>query len=717
MLRLRSPIFVLSVLLSSLATAQEYVGSEACASCHMDTYKTWQGSHHQRAMAPPDAQSVRGIFDGREVPLDGVTYRFEQQEGRYLITDVAQDKTWVVRYTFGDTPLQQYLLEGERGALQAFGLAWDSRPQSEGGQRWFDLYPKRHLKPGDYEHWQSRGQTWNHMCADCHSTNLQTDFNAETGEYRTTYSEVSVGCEACHGPGSLHAKDPTRALPVKPGGGLQWAFREGEAIARVVQAALAPAGEMAGNPHAQQLEQCGQCHARRQRIHPDPVAGSQLDSFTPALLREDLYFPDGQILEEVFVYGSFLQSKMYQAGVVCTDCHNPHSGEVKVEGDGLCAQCHDLGTYAQAEHHLHKPVAGVQCVDCHMPERTYMVVDPRRDHRFHIPRPALAASGVPQPCTTCHTDRDASWAAEVLERKPGARKETVQQHLLSSDPEALLALVQDDAMPAITRATAMSRLRGYPPARPSLSSLLEAEDPLLRMGAVRAMSGNLQPQDAADIGALLDDPARAVRMEAARALAPHHKGMGRTIKQKFSAALADYVAAQALNNHFPESHYNLGLMHAEMGQRQKAIESFRLALKLEQDFTPARQALAQALQRSGDGAAAESLLREGLRAEPRNAALHHQLGLVLVGQKKYPQAVQSLRKARDISGNLQYAYVYAIALHSTGKIDAAIRELKTLADQQQYTPETLYALVSMLMESGRHQEAEFYADIYESLAR
>src|SRR5690606_31251824 len=101
-------------------------------------------------------------------------------------------------------PLQQYLIELPQGKLQALSIVWDSRPQEAGGQRWYHLYPDEKIEAGDELHWTGINQNWNFMCADCHSTNLQKNYDLASSTYNTTWSDMDVGCEACHGPGSNH---------------------------------------------------------------------------------------------------------------------------------------------------------------------------------------------------------------------------------------------------------------------------------------------------------------------------------------------------------------------------------------------------------------------------------------------------------------------------------------------------------------------------------
>src|SRR5205823_4298903 len=190
------------------AVVKEYVGAAACGACHAREYEAWSRSHHRHAMQVADAKSVLGNFRDAKFVYAGTTSLFSTRDGRYYVrTDGPDGKLaeFEIKYTFGVAPLQQYLIELPGGKLQALGIAWDSRPKANGGQRWFHLYPDQNLRAGDPLHWTGINQNWNFMCAECHSTRLRKNFDAATGRFTTTWAEIDVACEACHGPGAEHA--------------------------------------------------------------------------------------------------------------------------------------------------------------------------------------------------------------------------------------------------------------------------------------------------------------------------------------------------------------------------------------------------------------------------------------------------------------------------------------------------------------------------------
>ena len=407
-------------------TAQ-YVGSNACVSCHGKEASEWQTSQHHDAMAEATAQSVLGNFNNAKFNYAGLTSTFFKRAGKFFVNTDGRDGKLTdheIKYTFGVYPLQQYLVEFPDGRLQALSIAWDARPKKEGGQRWFHLYADERITYDDELHWTRPSQNWNFMCADCHSTDIRKNYDSVADRFQTRWAEISVGCEACHGPGSRHlewAKSSRAGKPSENDGakGLSARLDERRGITWSVNAASGNAVRSQPRATEREIEVCAQCHARRGQIAEGYQAGKPfLDYYRPALLTPLLYHSDGQQRSEVYNWGSFLQSKMHANGVTCSDCHNPHSGKLRAEGNVICATCHTPSKYDIAAHHHHKShSAGAACVACHMPTTTYMVVDPRHDHSLRVPRPDLSVKfGTPNACNGCHTNRDARWAANQVKQ-------------------------------------------------------------------------------------------------------------------------------------------------------------------------------------------------------------------------------------------------------------------------------------------------------------
>ena len=696
--------------------AATFVGAARCAPCHADQAARWRASHHALAMQAASPSTVLGRFDGAPVSLGGVEARFFERDGRPFVHTRGADGApadFEIAYTFGVAPLQQYLLPAAGGRMQALDLAWDARPAAVGGQRWFDLHAGAPPPPGDPLHWTGVYQSWNLMCAECHSTNLVKGYDAAADRYQTTWSEVDVSCEACHGPGSRHVEwaergggDPDRGLPVRFPGRGSWSFAPGEPIAR---RAPEPA------PSDAELDACGRCHARRGAIRSEYEYGRPLlDTHRPALLDEGLYRADGQIDGEVYEWGSFLQSRMHTKGVTCTDCHDPHSLRIDVP-DQACARCHRPEVFATTAHHHHPAgSAGASCVACHMPTRTYMGVDARRDHSLRVPRPDLSVElGTPNACNACHADRSPRWASDTVKRwYPQGRSGTPHygeaidagRRGLAEAPAALAALVADRERPAIARATALALLGGLGGSQLEASVRLGAQDPdaLLRMAAAGAAAA-LDPATRVALAApLLRDPVRAVRIDAANALldvAPELWPPGG--RAALAEALGEFREAQLANADRPEGQLGLGALHARLGEPEDARRAYERALRLDPGFTPAAVDLADLLRETGSEAEAERVLREALARAPEAAELHYALGLSLVRQGRREDALEELQRAAERAPETaRYAYAYALLLHELGRSQSALAVLAKAHERRPGERDVLIAMTTMSRDTG-----------------
>ena len=698
-----------------------YVGRQSCAGCHARETAAHAGSHHDLAMQPATAQTVLGAFDGRQLTYNGITSTFLRKGDAYVVRTDGPDGAlhdYPVAYTFGVAPLQQYLVELPDGRLQALSLCWDTRPAAAGGQRWFHLYPDEKVDFRDPLHWTAPAQNWNYMCAACHSTGLRRNYDATARRFDTQWAEIDVSCEACHGPGAAHAAwaakpegeraaDTTMGLTVdlSPRGGT-WVLADGAPIASL----SAPRSGRA------QLDTCGRCHARAAQIaEEDPRGQALAQTHLVAGIDEDLYHADGQIHGEVYEYGSFLQSRMFAAGVVCSDCHDPHSGRLRAEGNALCATCHRATVYDTPAHHHHAAgTDAARCTSCHMLARDYMVVHRRHDHSFRVPRPDLSvALGTPDTCTDCHRDRGAAWAADAVrtwygpDRLRGPRYADAlaagRAHAAGGGP-ALAAVVDDPTQPAIARATALELRAPYLSAHdvPRVEQALRDPDPQVRRGALSLLFAWDPPRRWQTGAPLLEDPVRTVRFAAVDALADAVGQVTPADAQRtaFERAVAEYRAAQMLNADRAESWLNLGALDARLGHADAAEAAYRRAIATDPHFLPGYVNLADLYRALGRDAEGEATLRQGL-TRANDGSLHYALGLLLVRQQRREEALAELRAAAQADpGAPRYAYVYALALDGAGRRPEAIAVLEAAHRRATGDRDILTALVSFSAQSG-----------------
>jgi len=727
---------------SSLAANPEdnsYVGERVCASCHQEQSRQWKGSHHEMAMQLANRETVLADFSNASLTHDGVTSTFFKQADEYLVNTVGPDgklHDYKIKYTFGVTPLQQYLVEFPGGRIQALDIAWDSRTKEQGGQRWFHLNPDEHIPAGDVLHWTGPNLNWNYMCAECHSTDLKKNYDSVSKSYDTTWSEINVSCEACHGAGENHvswvnSKDKSSKNNVSLNKGLVTEFNERKGISWDINAESGlPLRSKPRNTRTE-IETCAVCHSRRSQISENDQAGETYsDAFQAALLHDGLYHADGQIDDEVYVYGSFLQSKMNKAGVTCSDCHDPHTAALRAPGEQVCYQCHKADVYTNSSHHHHeKGSAGSSCIECHMPAKTYMEVDPRHDHGFRIPRPDLSVKlNTPNACNNCHSKQTPLWASSKMESWYGHQPLGYQKFATALNsqqrqlPEARLlisSLAADIGQPEIARATAISYLGQYRGAETvrQLQQALQNTDPMIRLAALDALSSFDIRERVQLAFPLLSDKARSVRIQAARLLLSVPAGdLPEEQKKILKKAMNEYVEVQLFNAERPESQVNLGSFYSDQGRIEEAEKSYRRAIELQDQFVPAYVNLAQLLSEQKKENEAIKLLMAGLEKVPDNASLHHALGLALVRQKDLASALEQLSQAAKLArDNVRYNYVYAIALQSAGKLGQAIDVLEENYGLHPGNADLVYALVTMNRDAGNKDAALRYAAVLKKL--
>ncbi len=709
----------------------EYVGVNACKQCHQDQVAVWSGSHHDLAMQAANQQTVLGDFQDARFQHQGIESVFFKRDGRFFVrTDGADGQLadFEIKFTFGVTPLQQYLIEFPGGRLQALSIAWDSRSLQEGGQRWFHLYPNEKIDHNDQLHWTGRYQNWNLQCAECHSTHLSKGYDSATDTYQTRYNEINVSCEACHGPASQHlqwAKLPEAAAKTVADKGLSmqlrsrwnqaWSFAD-------KQAKFAYRDQSAADTL---MNTCWACHAHRSTLLEGSLPGLPLeDTHHPALLTQPTYYADGQQRDEDYTWGSFRQSKMYQKGVTCMDCHEPHALKLRAEGNALCARCHNPSEFDDPKHHFHASGStGAQCMNCHAPEQNYMVIDGRHDHSFRLPRPDLSQTlNTPNACNQCHQDQKPTWASEAMDQWYGTAWRqrphygSVLQAGVTQGIKALpslLALAQDKTVPAVVRATASTIAQ--PLMRPDFLSavevLLRDADASVRiagLGLLESFEISVRIQAATT---LLSDSVRGVRIEAGQLLADAPVDQLPADKQAaWQNALQEYQKVLQQESDWPATHINIGNLALRQGNLDSAIAAYQKVLAMDARFVAAYINLADIYRQQAKEVEGEALLRRGLKLLPEAADLHHALGLLLVRKREVGAALKEFEMAaKQAPDNARYAFVYAVALHSADKTKDALAVLQTAEQHWPYDLEILSMLINLQRESGQIDSALVYA--------
>lgn len=615
-----------------------YVTSQVCAGCHQPQFEAWSSSHHSWAWREPARNNVLGDFDNARFEHAGFNYRFETDDDAYFIVADSPDgdsTRYPVRYVVGVTPLQQYLVETEPGRLQAMDLAWDTERK-----RWYHLYPDEDTSVGNGMHWSGSYKNWNARCAECHATDYKKNYNPLKDAYDSRQAEIGVGCEACHGPGEAHVAWARQPETFNRG---QWTDADSQGLLATYRKGDA----------SSQLNLCAGCHSRREPLGGgSPPPGEPFDDhYRLALLRDVLYFPDGQIRDEVYVYGSFLQSRMYAAGVQCTNCHDAHSYRLKAEGNALCTRCHNpqgnpafpslkKADYDTAKHHFHKQGSeGAACRNCHMPERNYMVVDGRRDHSFRVPRPDLSVKlGNPDSCTQCHRDKIPAWAAgELRQRFPRGR--SGESHFgelfaaLDNTPDSetvqqLIDLAKDRKKPAIVRASAVQRLAPMADAglAEELSLLLDDRSAWVRAAAIALQRQLPRQRRIKALAPLLNDPMQSVRIEAAKASLDIPQGdVPENVRTSLQKAMGEMQLSLLAKADFPESQLVIGGVALTLRNLPAASSAFQRAVEMDPQLVQAWLMLARIQAVQGDHISIGHTLKAAIQANPDSIELKQAL--------------------------------------------------------------------------------------------
>ncbi len=680
-------VYLLRIALVCLAlcSTSAALAEKNCIDCHTQQGQDWQLSDHAKSMALPTSQSVVADFDNQTAIHYGQTALFYRLDNRYMV-DVSYDKktqTYPIKYTFGHFPLQQYLVETEQGRLQVLPFAWDARPLSQGGQRWYHNYANEEIRPEDRLHWRQPLQNWNGMCADCHSDGLKRNYNSEKNTFDSQWTGINVGCVSCHGEMNNHSKQTVASVTKDTG---RWQRLVGQDTATWL-------GKIRDN---QFMDNCFACHSLRSPLVDGITPNTPfLDQFSPQLHQAPLYHNDGQIKEEVYVYGSFLQSKMFAQGVNCLDCHDKHTMKLKVQGNALCLQCHSHDKFNVKSHHQHEQSSsGAQCANCHMPTNRYMGVDDRRDHSFKIPRPHLSNEfSTPNACVGCHEKLNIesikqvsnSWASKQLAQwhgKPKAIRISERDFMRLQQGQQLtleqhLAIVADASLPVITRATALRMLNNttaqLTPA--SIKRYLEHSEDLIRIAAAQAAQLIALPARVEVLTPLLEDKIKAVRVAAARSLVDASVSIANLAV--FKKAFSELKLANELSSWRGEGRLNKAIVELTTGDRKAGEQSLIAAIKVDPYFEAAYINLADLYRSLKRPMQVVSVLKKGIKALPKSGALHYSYGLHLIRTGQRSKATGYFAKALMFApGTEQYIYTYALALDGEGKTAQGLALLK-----------------------------------------
>jgi predicted CXXCH cytochrome family protein len=369
----------------------EYVGSKSCAECHAKAYSDWLKTRMANVVRDP-AQHPEAVLGDFTHPDPARTFDLSQVAFVY-------GSRWKQRY-FAKSGNDYYVLPAQWDVAKKKWLPYHVAKDTDW---WVPFY-------GETNQERPTGP----LCDGCHSVN----YNIKTHQV----TEWNVGCEKCHGPGSVHVAHPTKDNIVNP----------------------AHLDSVRGN------DTCIQCHSQGQPL-ANPISDGNGNATHASYYDWPVGYQPGQRLAEHWKLeellpgttnfyqfadlsahknrmqgNDFVQSNMYHRELRCFDCHDVHSAQnpsnLIARGNQLCLNCHTkdnpAGLKGTVSEHTHHAVGstGSQCIACHMPKIAQTIKDGYvSSHTFRFISPMLTEqSGIPNPCTSCHADKSNAWALEQL---------------------------------------------------------------------------------------------------------------------------------------------------------------------------------------------------------------------------------------------------------------------------------------------------------------
>lgn len=676
--------------------------SQRCQECHKDIHHHWQASHHGQANRLLDLTLDSEPFASKK--FHGVEkWEFTKKEEKLSVN--ANDKEHSVGMAIGVDPLIQYLVAASGGRWQTPSAAWDPHQKE-----WFDVFGGDQRSESDWGHWTGRGMTWNTQCAWCHMTDYRKNYDLKTDSYNSHWKEMGVGCTQCHGNIAENADEKSGCLIDIPAH-----------------------QEMKKNHPDRVFENCATCHSRRAAFDDNFHVGDQFgDHFQLQLpVQPNLFYADGQILDEDYVWTSLRTSNMGHKGVRCSDCHDPHSNQLKLPltNNALCMSCHSGGSNGRisgaiiidpVSHTKHFGVgkhndvgSGHSCVDCHMSQTTYMGRDHRRDHGFHVPDPQLTKElNIPNACNKCHEDKDTDWAIKWTNTWYGDKLHTPERqrqrartraisNVYNGNPnslDAMLTAYKQEPNP-YWQASLIQIMQGFatdPRVQKLARQAVRSEDSLVRASACQVLE--FSPGNGPWLEPMLQDSVKEVRLAASWAW--------RTRLSERSEALKELKETIAFTADQPTGAMRMMQLELDAGKLVEAEQWIKKALALDQTSAATREYYAILLSQMGKPADALTQLKAAAKLDPENPHYLYLQALTYAELGQTEKTEVMLRKVISMAPSHHRAHKnLGLLLASQNKLNESIQSLYRAEQLDPSDPSIPYARATVHLRMGQKMEA------------
>ena len=659
---------------TATVSADDYVGSATCATCHKKFYDLWSTSFHGLAMQRYTPQLARdaGFQNNVSVRIGEVTYTtaLTDQGGAIVEHSSSGERRYPIEFTLGGKNIYYFLTPLDRGYLQVLPLAYDVREKS-----WLDstrsMTMHENISRTEPVHWRDRALTFNTSCYGCHVSQIETNYLPSSDSYNTTWREPGINCETCHGPAGKHVRL------------YQAAEKSGTTPS---QLGLVSFKDLS---HAQRNDSCGSCHAKASLITGGFRIGDKFyDHFSLAAYENSDYFPDGRDIGENYTYTSWSLSPCVKSGQLdCVHCHTSSGRYRYAKGDpnAACLPCHEERVKNATAHTHHKADSlGNRCISCHMPMTDYAHMR-RSDHSMRPPAPAATiAYGSPNACNICHKDKDARWADKLVRQwhnddyqapilAQAALIDAARKHQWSNLPQ-MLAYINDPNHDPVFAASLIRLLFSCPDPRKfdAIESAVKDPSPLVRASAIDVLSQRLDTHAINLVAQATKDDTRLVRIRAASTLSVVPlSSIDESLRPSVQAASQEYVASLNTRQDDFGQHLNLGNYHANRRELPQAAAEYERAAALRPGIAASLVNASVVYSQLGDLNKAEDALRRAIASDSSESAAHFNLGLLLAEKGQTGEAIKELRKTLQLDKqNAAAAYNLAVLIAPTNPAEA-----------------------------------------------